>query len=148
MGNICRSPAAEGVMQHLLNQNGCSDRIAVDSAGTIGYHAGKRADPRMQQAAQKRGYQLQSRARKITHNDLDEFDLVIAMDRSNHAEIRALHSDPKADVRMLSEFLSENWPQDVPDPYYGGANGFETVLDMIESACPGILDHLNERKLD
>ena len=143
MGNICRSPAAEGCLQHLVNQGGFSTRILVDSAGTIDDHKGHRADARMRSTARSRGYRLRSRARQITRNDLEEFDLVVAMDGENFEYIKRLHSSPRAEVRMLSHFLTGNeWPADVPDPYYGGRKGFEAVLDMIEEACPNILEFL------
>lgn len=141
LGNICRSPTGEGVLKHLIEQNGFEDRIFVDSAGTIGYHEGNRADRRMREHAAKRGYDLQSRSRKIQKADLERFDLVLAMDSQNLTDIMEI--DHEADnVRLLSDFLDDSWPRDVPDPYYGGAAGFETVLDMIEAACPGILNAL------
>ncbi|MFK7767786.1 MAG: low molecular weight protein-tyrosine-phosphatase [Mariniblastus sp.] len=142
LGNICRSPTGEGVMQHLVNQRDCSELIDIDSAGTIGYHEGKPADFRMQAAARKRGYDLTSRSRKIVYGDLENFDLVVAMDRDNHADILLVHPEPKTNIKMLSDFLGDDWPTDVPDPYYGGDEGFEYVLDMIEAACPKILEHL------
>ena len=142
MGNICRSPAGEGVMRHLVAEHNLEAAVAIDSAGTIGYHTGKGADPRMKEAAAARGYSLQSRARQVTSNDLQEFDLVIAMDRSNYSELTYLSEQPRAEIRLLSDFLDAAQPVDVPDPYYGGARGFETVLDMIESACPAILEHM------
>lgn len=142
LGNICRSPTGEGVMKHLVDQADLSDEITVDSAGTIGHHAGRPADQRMQQAAQSRGYDLQSRSRKIVFRDLEEFDLVIAMDRENLSDILLIESQPQANVKLLSSYLGDDWPSDVPDPYYGGAEGFEYVLDMIEAACPKILEEL------
>ena len=129
-------------MKHLVDQADLSDEITVDSAGTIGHHAGRPADQRMQQAAQSRGYDLQSRSRKIVFRDLEEFDLVIAMDRENLSDILLIESQPQANVKLLSSYLGDDWPSDVPDPYYGGAEGFEYVLDMIEAACPKILEEL------
>lgn len=114
----------------------------VDSAGTAGYHVGELADSRMRDTAQCRGIELLSRSRKLTRRDLDEFDLVIAMDRQNLSDIQSLHESPQATVRMLSDFLDDAWDDEVPDPYYGGQAGFETVLDMLQAACPGILDEL------
>ena len=140
LGNICRSPTGEGVMQHLVEERGIESEISIDSAGTIGYHTGHGADDRMQAAAQKRGYDLQSRSRKITPRDLETFDLVIAMDRENYQDIQQVHQSPTATVKLLSDWLGDEWPSDVPDPYYGGDEGFEYVLDMIEAACPLILD--------
>jgi len=129
-------------MQHLVDQADLSDEIRIDSAGTIGHHAGRPADQRMQQSATNRGYDLQSRSRKIVDRDLEEFDLIIAMDRENLSDILTIDPKPKATVKLLSSYLGDDWPSDVPDPYYGGAEGFEYVLDMIEAACPKILEEL------
>lgn len=142
MGNICRSPTGEGVLQHLVETQNLQNRVRIDSAGTINYHMGNRADPRMRQAAKKRGYDLNSRARQITSADLMNFDLVIAMDVDNFADIERLHDQPTASIKMLSDFLDDQWPNNVPDPYYGGDDGFEYVLDMIEAACPAVLTEL------
>lgn len=141
MGNICRSPAAEGIFSDIVRQQGLADQFLIDSAGTIGYHSGSPADRRMRAAAQKRGLELTSRARQVTHTDLDEFDWVIAMDRQNQSDLLALHSRPKSRVRLLSSFFESPtpWPVDVPDPYYGGEEGFEYVLDMLQSGCPRLL---------
>ena len=125
-------------------EQGLSDSIKIDSAGTAGYHIGARADERMREYASRRGYDLQSRARKLVPTDLETFDLVIAMDRENFDDINRLHGDPTADVKLLSEYLDDSWPNDVPDPYYGGEDGFEYVLDMIEAAAPEILKQLAE----
>ena len=141
LGNICRSPTGEGVLKHLVETEGRDEEVFIDSAGTIGYHEGNPADSRMRKHAAKRGYELLSRSRKISDDDTDRFDLVIAMDRQNQEDILAI--DPQAtNVRLLSTFLDDSWPVDVPDPYYGGSEGFETVLDMIEAACPRILSEL------
>lgn len=150
MGNICRSPTGEGVFRALVEKRGLSDKIEIDSAGTIGHHTGHPADARMQEAARRRGYSLDSRARQVTPKDLQRFDLVIAMDRANYDDLLPLAADEAQQkrVRLLGEFLpgnasvSRDEVPDVPDPYYGGAAGFERVLDMIESACPAILDTL------
>lgn len=142
LGNICRSPTAEGVLKHLVSENGLEDQIEVHSAGTIGYHEGRPADKRMREAASKRGYELESLSRKIESIDLERFSLVIAMDRENLRDIQALDDQPVAVVRLLSSYLDDQWPQDVPDPYYGGPQGFEDVLDMLEAACPAILNEL------
>lgn len=142
MGNICRSPTGEGVFKAVVERAGLSHRIEIDSAGTIGYHTGKPADARMRRAAAARGYDLTSISRQVKAWDLDEFDLVIAMDRENLADLRTLSANPSAHVCLLSDFLDARWPQDVPDPYYGGDAGFQEVLDMIEAACPSILAKL------
>jgi len=148
LGNICRSPAAEGVCQGLVKRMKLPDAYHIDSAGTIGYHTGKGADPRMIQAAEKRGYLLLSRSRQVTYQDLDQFDLVIPMDRDNRQDILLVNPQPKSNIKLLSEFLDDSWPTDVPDPYYGGDEGFEYVLDMLESACPAILDYLTEQRIE
>ncbi|MBB6428383.1 low molecular weight protein-tyrosine-phosphatase [Algisphaera agarilytica] len=150
MGNICRSPTGEGVFQGLVDERGLSRDIVVDSAGTIGYHTGNPADQRMQTAAEKRGYRLTSRARKVTQNDIESFTLIVAMDRANYDDLAAMtiNDEQLGRIKMLGEFLpGVSWSdrdevRSVPDPYYGGAAGFEEVLDMIESACPAILEHL------
>lgn len=150
LGNICRSPSAEAVFRTCLAESGFDDRVEVDSAGTIGYHAGEPADPRMQQAASARGYELTSMARRVSLRDLERFDLVIAMDRSNLEDLRELaegaaiaEGPPLAEkIRLLSEFLPEGFPADVPDPYWGGERGFDEVLDLLEEACPRILEEL------
>lgn len=142
LGNICRSPAGEGVLLHMLAHSDRSDRIEVDSAGTMGYHIGNPADARMRAAASKRKINLPSRARQVSKLDLERFDLVIAMDRENLADLQRLHATPSARVCLFSEFLDESWPTDVPDPYYGGDDGFEYVLDMMQEGCPKIIDAL------
>ena len=142
LGNIYRSPAAEGILQALVDEQDRQAEIVVDSAGTAGYHDGKRADARMIAAAKNRGIDLTSISRKLLPADLDQFDLVIAMDRENLADIQRLSSDPTATIKLLSEYLGDDWPSDVPDPYYGGGDGFECVLDMLAAACPAILDEL------
>ena len=139
MGNICRSPAGEGVLQSILARENLQDEIFVDSAGTIGYHAGKPADARMRQAAERRGYNLTSRARQVNRDDCETFHLIVAMDRDNLRYCHQLAPDHKGKMKLLSEFLVGDWPEEVPDPYYGGDAGFEKVLDMIEAACPRII---------
>ncbi|MDY7094463.1 MAG: low molecular weight protein-tyrosine-phosphatase [Acidobacteriota bacterium] len=144
MGNICRSPAAEGVFRSLLAEQGLDDRIGVDSAGTIGAHAGEPADARMRAAARQRGYELTSRARRVLEGDLDAFDLIIAMDRENFHDLQALHPDPRGRLRLFADYLPETAPRDVPDPYYGGTRGFEEVLDLLETGCPAVLEELGK----
>lgn len=142
LGNICRSPAAEGVLQHLVAARGLTDAVFIDSAGTSGYHIGELADPRMRRAAKERGIELTSRSRMISPRDLSEFDLIVVMDRGNYREVLSLWEGPNAKVRMLSDFLEDHWPREVPDPYYGGDAGFAEVLDMLAAACPPLLDAL------
>jgi len=144
MGNICRSPAGEGVLRKLVETRGLGDRIVVDSAGTIGYHAGEPSDPRMRKAAAQRGYVLDGKARQVRRRDFDTFDLIVAMDRDNLRDLRAL--DPSGahsgKIRLLCDFVPDSPVRDVPDPYYGGAQGFEKVLDLIEEASEHILAEL------
>ena len=140
LGNICRSPAAEGVFHHFAQRSRAD--VQVDSAGTSSFHIGEPADKRMRAAASKRGYELTSRSRMVTRRDLSEFDLVVAMDRNNFRELSILAGGPNRKLKLLSEYLEESWPRDVPDPYYGGDDGFEKVLDMLEAACPKILASL------
>jgi len=131
-------------MQHFLEQHETEHSIRIDSAGTIGYHTGNPADSRMQSAGEKRGYTFHSRSRKITPEDLETFDLVIAMDRDNFRDIQEVHPAPTAEIKLLSDFLDDSWPSDVPDPYYGGEAGFETVMDMIEAAVEPIFLYLSQ----
>ena len=144
LGNICRSPTGEAVMQHFLQEHGHEQEVHVDSAGTIGYHTGNPADSRMRAAGEKRGYSFHSRSREITPEDLETFDLVIAMDRENLSDILEINAEPTAEVKLLSDFLDDSWPLDVPDPYYGGAEGFETVLDMIQASVEPLFNHLTQ----
>lgn len=143
LGNICRSPAAEGILRACLAERGLEDTVEVDSAGTLDEHTGERADPRMREAASGRGYELLSRARQVTIGDFERFDLIVAMDRSNRSDLEELAPDGAfRKVKLLSEFLPGGSPADVPDPYWGGARGFENVLDLLEEACPAIVDEL------
>ena len=146
MGNICRSPTGEGLLRHEAESQGLADELEIDSAGTIGYHTGAPPDPRMTRAAARRGYVLEGSARQIEADDFDRFDLIVAMDSDNLADIhraaRRRGGGVHAEIRLLSSFLPEGSSVDVPDPYYGGEQGFETVIDMIEEACPPILEYL------
>jgi protein-tyrosine phosphatase len=145
MGNICRSPTAEGTMKHVLLEAGLDSRVEVDSAGTGAWHVGSSADPRSQAAARRRGIDLDSIARQVTHEDLDSFDLILAADTANQRDLLALAGeDPerRAKIRLLREFDQasvETGDLDVPDPYYGGADGFDDVLDLVDAACRGLL---------
>lgn len=131
----------ECALDHLARERGVRDRIEIDSAGTHGYHTGELPDSRMRSAASARGYELTGAARKVVRADLDRFDLVVAMDRDNESELHEL-GDGSARIRLLSDFLPEGSPVDVPDPYYGGGAGFDRVIDMVEEAAPAILDEL------
>jgi protein-tyrosine phosphatase len=151
MGNICRSPTAEGMMRHVLLEAGLDSRVEVDSAGTGAWHVGDSADPRARAAARRRGIDLNSIARQVTREDLDSFDLVLAADTENQRELLALAgADPErcAKVRLLREFDQasvKTGDVDVPDPYYGGADGFDHVLDIVDAACRGLLAEVQAR---
>jgi protein-tyrosine phosphatase len=140
-GNICRSPTAEGVFRHLARRRGILDRLRVDSAGMIDYHAGEPPDPRAVKHAARRGYDLTDlRARQLTAADYHRFDRILAMDRGHLRELKG--EAPKGTLGRIGKFLdySERWQGlDVPDPYYGGAAGFEEVLDMVEEASERLL---------
>jgi protein-tyrosine phosphatase len=138
MGNICRSPTAEGVMRHLLAERGLDGEIEVQSAGTGGWHAGNPPDRRSAQAAAARGITLEGAARQVTRSDFEDFDLLVAMDRENLADLRAIA--PPGTEHKLRLLLGDG--RDVPDPYYGGARGFEDVLDLVQTACEQLLDDL------
>jgi protein-tyrosine phosphatase len=147
LGNICRSPTAEGVMRRLVAEAGLSDEIVIDSAGTAAYHVGNPPDERATVAARRRGTELAGAARQVRPSDFEDFDLLLAMDGSNLDELRRLAPDDgtRARVRLLREFdpASAGAPDlDVPDPYYGGPRGFDTVLDHVEAACRGLLEHI------
>jgi protein-tyrosine phosphatase len=143
LGNICRSPAAEGVLLDYLKRHDLEGKVEVDSAGTASYHVGKLADERMRRAAMKRGVELVSRARLLSPRDLSSFDLIVAMDRENYRNTQALGvGSANSHVRMLSDFLDGAWPKEVPDPYYGGEDGFEFVLDMLQAAMPKLVAYL------
>jgi protein-tyrosine phosphatase len=146
LGNICRSPTAEGVFRAQLARQGLSAGFLVDSAGTAGYHEGSPPDRRATQAARRRGVELGGiRARQLVVGDLARFDHVLCMDRSNLEDVRELAGDSvRARVGLLLEYggLGE---REVPDPYYGGDRGFELVLDLIENACEGLIAELRAR---
>ena len=146
MGNICRSPSAEAVMTYLVEKDGLSSKIKCDSAGTIGYHEGEPADKRMQGHAQKRGYDLTSIARQFRHEDFVKFDYILTMDRENYADITALDYSGKFlnKVNMVTDYCTLYKAAEVPDPYYGGPEGFEKVLDLLEDACGGLLKKIKE----
>ena len=144
LGNICRSPTAEGVTRAILRQRGLEETIEVDSAGTGAWHVGEQADPRMRQAAGRRGYELTSRARQVRSEELVEWDLVVAMDLGNLEELRGFPQASAVNLRLFSDFLPQGEPRDVPDPYYGGESGFDRVIDLLERGCPRVVDSLLE----
>ena len=145
MGNICRSPTAEGVFRHFVSEAGLADRITTDSAGTHAYHVGEPPDRRAMAAAERRGVSLSDiRARRVSESDFEDFDYVIAMDEENR--IRLLEQAPEEHQGEVQLFLSfvEGVKTEVPDPYYGGAAGFERVLDLVEEASRGLLEKLSK----
>jgi len=149
LGNICRSPTAEAVLRALAARDAPELTVEVDSAGTAGYHVGEPPDARMRQAAARRGYDMSLlRARVVEPRDFEDFDLILAMDREN---LSVLHlrapAHTRARIRLLLEFAPEADATEVPDPYYGGPNGFEEVLDLVEAATRGLLLHLRQRTL-
>ncbi len=147
LGNICRSPTAEAVVRTLAARELPEIGLEVDSAGTAGYHIGEPPDPRMQAAAARRGYELKAlRARVIEPLDFERFDLILAMDRENLAMLhRRAPEQARERVRLFLDFFPQGELREVPDPYYGGPNGFEEVLDLVESAARGLLAYLRQR---
>lgn len=151
LGNICRSPSAENIMSHLIQQRQLGDRVVCDSAGTASYHVGSPPDRRMAQAAKAQGIELVGRARQFDSADFDRFDYILAMDRENYRDIVALapagqHRDQlRQKVRLMCDFCSSHPDQEVPDPYYGGPEGFSYVISLLQDACEGLLDHLLEQ---
>lgn len=144
MGNICRSPTAHGVLRERLLARGLHQRVAVDSAGTHAYHVGEPPDPRSQYHAQRRGYDLSDlRARQLAPADFERAHLLLAMDWDNLALAEAMCPPAhRRKLRRLTEFCRRHDSPVVPDPYYGGTDGFEHVLDLIEDACDGLIDHI------
>lgn len=148
LGNICRSPAAEGLFLHRLDQNDLGDTFEVDSAGTGSWHVGKPADRRMIRAAEARGVLLPSRARQITPADLQHFDHILTMDHANLEAVQRLAPAGAIQARIepMTRYCQRFQAQEVPDPYYGGPEGFNNVLDLLEDACDGLLQSLLERR--
>lgn len=148
LGNICRSPAAENMMNHLA-QDGLGDQIICDSAGTAGYHIGSSPDRRMTAAANDRGIQLQGKARQLQKSDLQQFDLILAMDRENYQNILSLATTQaeRDKVHLMCDFCTRHSLKEVPDPYYGGPEGFVQVLDLLQDACEGLLKYVSSSKL-
>jgi protein-tyrosine phosphatase len=167
LGNICRSPSAEAVMRAKVREAGLEEQIEVDSAGTGDWHVGEAADPRARSAAGARGFPLESLARQVQPRDFEQFDLILAMDRANLHALHRLSPPPPthAELRLLREFdpdapvagerrgpgdtpakrRAAEDPLEVPDPYYGGTDGFDLVLDLLEASCEGLLEELQSR---
>lgn len=147
LGNICRSPAAEGIMKSIVEAEGAVD-FAIDSAGTARYHIGELPDHRMRIHARRRGIELDHHCRQVTSIDFEDFDLVIGMDDSNLANLRRIAPSPEAEQKILpmSAFFNKSTHYDyVPDPYYEGAEGFELVLDLLEEGCRNLYKAVSER---
>lgn len=143
LGNICRSPSAEGVFRHLVSEAGLEKQFDIDSCGTLDHHEGESADPRMGQHAQKRGYDLTSIARGIRPQDLVQFDHIITMDDQNYQDVLDMaQGEEKDKVKKMTDFCTHHKHSQVPDPYFGGPEGFELVLDLLEDACQGLLKEL------
>lgn len=144
LGNICRSPAAENIMNHLVKAAGLEEQITCDSAGTAGYHTGAAPDRRMGVAARKQGIELKGQARQFQPEDLEEFDLILAMDRDNYRDILA--SDRTGQythkVKMMGDYATRHPDQEVPDPYYGGDQGFDYVIELLLDSCEGLLKEI------
>ena len=148
LGNICRSPAAEGVLQTLIDREGLGHLVEIDSAGTYGGHAGERSDSRMRRAAAARGIELTHRARQVREQDLERLDMVIAMDDNNYESLFRLAPDREAQFKIFRfrEFLRHHpdWSY-IPDPYYEGHEGFELVLDLLEDGCATLVEEIRKK---
>lgn len=137
MGNICRSPMAEGIFKAILKREHCEHEFLVDSAGTLGYHAGESPDSRMCAHASRRGYFLQHRSRKITRNDFGNFDLLVVMDDENYDDVSVMAQtkEEQSKIIRMTDYCTRHKATHIPDPYYGGSAGFEHVIDLLEDAC-------------
>lgn len=144
LGNICRSPSAENIMNHLIKEAGLEAKIICDSAGTSGYHIGASPDRRMSAAAEKRGIELLGNSRKLKSSDLANFDLILAMDRENYRDILYLDREGKYEhkVALMCQFAKNHSEKEVPDPYYGGQAGFDNVIDLLLDSCEGLLEYI------
>tara|TARA_Y100001978_G_C23496235_1_gene338765 strand:- start:91 stop:570 length:480 start_codon:yes stop_codon:yes gene_type:complete len=146
LGNICRSPAAEGIFRQKVKDKGLEKLFIVDSAGTGGWHVGNLADPRMRETALSRGIELTSRSRKIEESDLFKFDYILVMDNDNLEAVRSIIKDQKnninSKIKLILSYSKNSQLDEVPDPYFGGKDGFERVLDLLDDAIDGLLDSL------
>lgn len=144
LGNICRSPMAETIFRHIVEENEAQDDFIIDSAGLISYHEGESADNRMRNFAYQRGYHITHISRPIRTRDFYEFDYIIGMDNDNMAKLRRLRpDDAKAELHLMTEYCQLVNADVVPDPYYGGAAGFTHVIDILEDSCSSLFAHLN-----
>ena len=146
MGNICRSPAGENIFRHKVKEAQLSGPIRCDSAGTIGFHTGKKPDARMSKTIKKRGYEVTGSARQFGVRDFEIYDLILTMDDENYANVMKLarSDEDRARVHKFTEFCTEHSHNEVPDPYYGGDEGFELVADLIEDGSAGLLAYIRE----
>ncbi len=146
LGNICRSPAAEGIFKQKIKERDLENFFFVDSAGTGGWHVGNLADPRMREMASSRGIELTSRSRKIEENDLYEFDHILVMDKDNLHAVKSLIQDKSSPInskiKLILSYSQDSDLDEVPDPYYGGQNGFNKVLDLLDNALDGLIESL------
>ena len=146
LGNICRSPAAEGIFKKKIKDRNVDNLFIVDSAGTGGWHVGNLADPRMRETALSRGIELTSRSRKIEESDLYEFDHILVMDNDNLDAVKSLIKDHKnpvnSKIKLILSYSKNSQLEEVPDPYYGGQNGFDKVIDLLDDAMDGLIDSL------
>ena len=144
LGNICRSPLAEGVFLHLAREAGLEATLRVDSAGTGAWHAGEAADPRSREVAERKGIVLESRARQVRAQDFHDFDVIVAMDRSNLQDLEAIRPGEGARARLvlMRDYDPEPGDREVPDPYYGGPDGFDQVFEMVHRSARGLLDEI------
>jgi protein-tyrosine phosphatase len=151
LGNICRSPAAENIMNHLIDQANLSTQIVCDSAGTSSYHIGSSPDRRMTQTANQRGIKMTGKGRQFKRDDFEQFDLILAMDQENYDNI--LRLDPwgkySHKVKFMCDFCDHHTLKEVPDPYYGGTEGFNQVIDLLLDSCEGLLEFIiQDQKLE
>lgn len=142
LGNICRSPTAEGVFQHLVNERGLQPYFEVDSSGTSAFHVGEPANSKSQRIANKHGVQLRSRARRFKASDIHYFDLILAMDRENLQNVKRMADTNSGHIQLLRDFDPDPGDGQVPDPYYGGMHGFENVFQVVKRSCKSLLDEL------
>ena len=143
LGNICRSPAAEAVLKKLVKSANLENSFEIDSAGTGGWHIGEQADPRMRKAARELGFNITSRGRQVTNTDFHNFDLIIAMDSSNYNNLLPLQTeDDRAKLIQFRELMTTQRIEGVPDPYYGGPEGFKQVLNILQEGCKELLNRV------
>lgn len=146
LGNICRSPMAETIFNRILEKNNMSNNFKIDSAGLLDYHEGDKADHRMRNHAEKRGYEITHRSRPVVHKDFHEFDYIIGMDEQNIRQLNRLAKTPEQQYKIhkMTDFCVKLEADNIPDPYYGGDKGFEHVIDLLEDACQGLYERFTK----